>query len=186
MKRSLSVGFRFQLLLVLILRTAGAFAAEVSLTESRRDAFSIEGRFTVRASSAAAWRVLTDYDGIGAFVSSIENSRVKERSADRVLVEQSSQNGVWLLRRRFEVLLEVRESAGSAIEFRDVGGRSFRAYRGSWRIEPREGGTAVKYHLEAEMDSGIPGFLSRRIVRRNIERLLDEVAGEIARREEIR
>lgn len=181
MKRILSAGLA--LMTALALRT-GAFGAEaptVTLSGSHNDAFHVEGRFKVEASSQAAWRTLSDYGRIGDFISSIDSSRVKENRPDGLLVEQVSHNGVWRLRRRFEVLLKIKEFPGQRIEFEDVGGKSFNAYRGSWQILAQGKETQVTYILDAEIKSSIPLFVSSRVVRKNIEQLLKEVMEEMRR-----
>src|SRR5262249_40922386 len=48
----------------------------------------VEGRFEVKASPALAWSVLTNYDSIESFVSSMRESRVTKRGDGYVLVEQ--------------------------------------------------------------------------------------------------
>lgn len=181
MKRILSAGLALMTALALRTGASGAEAPTVTLTGSRHDAFHVEGRFKVEASSQAAWRTLSDYGRIGEFISSIDSSQVKEKRPDSLLVEQVSHNGLWRLRRRFEVLLKIKETPGQRIEFEDVGGKSFDAYRGSWHIVPQGKETLVTYVLDAEMKSSIPLFVSSRVVRKNIEQLLSEVMEEIRR-----
>lgn len=183
MKRLRPTGFGF--LLVLVLWACGARAADpvVTLSEPRRDVFEVEGRFETRAGTAAAWRTLTDYERIGEFVSSVDWSRVSGRQADYLLVEQISSHGIWFVRRDIEVLLKVRETPGRRIEFEDVGRQYFESYRGAWQIEPRGNATEVTYSLRVEAKSGLPSFVSRRVIRGNIARLLSEVAREIERLE---
>ena len=169
-------------LLGLTLR-AGALSAapSVVLAEAGDGMFHIEGRFAVKASSRAVWRVLSDYDRIGEFISSVDSSKLKERHPDYVLVEQTGHSGIWFTHRHFEVLLKVRETVERKIEFEDVKKTSFKFYKGSWQIESEGEITKVIYKLEVEKPPRIPLFISRSLVRQNIAKLLSETAAEINR-----
>src|SRR5262245_21174698 len=48
--------------------------------ERSREGLEVEGHCVVRAPAEVAWQVLTDYDGIGRFVSSMRESRVTSRA----------------------------------------------------------------------------------------------------------
>ena len=168
-------------LLALTLR-AGALSAAPSVVLTETDGiFQIEGSFTVKASSRDVWRVLSDYNDIGDFISSVDSSRLKERHPDYVLVEQTGRSGIWFARRHFEVLLKVRETGGGKIEFEDVKKTSFRFYKGFWQVESAGEATRVLYRLEVEKPNKVPLFISRSLVRQNIAKLLSETAAEIDR-----
>src|SRR5215471_18033990 len=84
---------------------------------------AVEGRCIVRAPAAVAWQVLTDYDGIGRFVTSMRESRVTERAENHLLVEQVAVSRLFLFSRRFRATLWVEEVPPDTIRFEDVLGR---------------------------------------------------------------
>lgn len=177
---------------VIVITPSAAPAATESATEendgitvrvSRGAAgLEVEGRCLVRASVPAAWEVLTDYDGIAGFVSSMQESRVTGRGDHHVLVEQVAVGRLFLFRRRFRVTLFVEETPQSSIRFEDVLGRDFELYRGEWRLEDRGGRVELVYRVTARPAFSVPDFVARGLFRRTAHDLLSQVTLEIERR----
>lgn len=163
---------------------SAAWGADVSLRiqEDRPGWYVMEGSFTVIATPETAWEVLTDYDHIGRFVSSIRTSRVLERHPDHIVLEQEASGGVLVFRRRTSVALVIYEEPLRSIWFQDTSGKDFLSYAGAWRIEPQPRDLRVEYRLEAAPRFYVPGFLARGIFRKSAERLLDEVRLEMMKR----
>lgn len=154
----------------------------VSFHDTGDGSYRVEGRFTVEAPPALVWEVLTDYEGIEAFVSSMRRSRVRERKDGRVLLEQEAAAQVLFFSRTMRVLLDVVERPEEEILFKDLSGEDFEFYRGAWRIEPAEGGTEVRYELRAKRRFRAPEFLAKGVARKTSGTLLEEVLLEIHRR----
>lgn len=150
-----------------------------------RAVLTIEGRFRTPATSLAAWNVLTDYDSIERFVSSMRESRVVRRTSDSVWVEQEALGRMMMFRRKLHVRLRIHETRPTRIRFEDVLRRDFHTYRGEWRIEEGAAGTTVVYRLEADPSAAIPDFIARGLFRATAFDLLSQVRAEIERRAEI-
>lgn len=164
--------------------SAGAAWAqtEVRLKRLPRAAYEVAGGFTVDASSTAVWSVLTDYEGIPSFVSSIRTSRIRETREDgSLLVEQKAVGGMFFLSRTAAILLEVRREPGS-LRFEDIGRESFWRYEGGWDAEEAPDGVRVSYHLIAQPDFVAPSLLMSRAMKRGARELLEQVRAEIVRR----
>src|SRR5262249_50850529 len=73
--------------------------------ESGPGGLEVQGRCIVHAPPAVVWEVLTDYDGIDRFVSSMRESRVAERADHHLLVEQVAVSRLFLFTRRFRATL---------------------------------------------------------------------------------
>ncbi len=142
----------------------------------------VDGRCLVRAPVSVAWEVLTDYDGITRFVSSIRESRVAGRSDHHVVVEQVAVGRLLLFRKRFRATLFVEETPPTRIRFEDVLGRDFEDYRGEWRIEERPGGVEIVYRVNARPSFSVPDFVARGLFRRTARELLSQVRSEMERR----
>ena len=173
------------ILAALIGLAAAAFAAETEVRLERHpDAtYEITGLFTVDASTTVVWGVLTDYERIPAFVSSMRSSRVREARADGTLVvEQRAVGGMFFLSKTLRTRLEVRRSP-ERLRFTDVGHEDFRSYDGDWEVRPITAGAGVTYHLLVEPGFGAPSFIMNRAMKRDARKLLDEVRAEIVRRE---
>ena len=155
---------------------------ELSVTADDRGAYHLVSRFFVETSSATVWQVLTDYDRIDDFVPSVKRSEAKERRGEELVLEQQWVTRVLVFARTFHVRLAIREEAEASILFRDLSGKDFEFYEGSWRIEPSNQGVWVRYELRARPLFSVPGFVAKRMFKRTAEDLLDQVRLEILRR----
>ena len=176
------------LIVVLSILTAPALGANTPVSvdvESGADkAYTVDASFDVNVPSSVAWEVLTDYEGIGRFVSSIRQSAIKRRESGRVLLEQHAVGRAWIISVPMHVVLDVREQDQRVLAFRDVCGKSFRTYEGTWELTPTPGGTRVTYRLKADPNGRQPAMLAKSAIRGSVRKLLDEVRGEILARAE--
>lgn len=171
---------------------AGAFLIENASASTRpgitvrvthdANGYQVEGRCTTDASRSAAWSVLTDYDGIDTFVSSMRESRVTERVADHLLVEQVAVGGFFLFTRRMTVVLFVTEAPPGTIRFEDVLRHDFAVYRGEWRIEDQGARREIVYRVSARPAFRVPAVVGRGMFGRTVRDLLSQVEAEMVRR----
>lgn len=175
---------RAGVLLALLFGAPSAFSQgiDVSISRAADKSFEVEGAFTVKASSAAVWDVLTDYDRIGGFVTSMKRSKVVASRVDGVtVVEQEAVGGVLVFSRSVKVLLEIRREPDRLI-FEDVGREDFWGYSGSWTVRERGEEAEVVYHLNAMPDFFVPSFLMSSGMKKGAGELLAQVKAEIVRR----
>lgn len=174
-------------LLTMIVVLAGANAparTTVSLKRLPSAAYELHGAFEVAASSSAVWAVLTDYEGLPSFVSSMRSSKVREALPDgSLVVEQKAVGGMFFLTRTVTILLVVRREE-QVLSFEDIGRESFWRYEGAWSTQETPAGTRVRYHLVAQPDFIAPSMIMGRAMKHGARELLDQVRGEIERREE--
>jgi Polyketide cyclase / dehydrase and lipid transport len=156
----------------------------VSFADLGDSTVQLEGRFMTAASSATAWSVLTDYDHIPSFVSSMRSSRVKGRGDGYLLVEQESVARMLWFQRRLDVLLKVREEPPHRITFDDLSKVSFERYEGSWTLQDTAAGREVIYRLTVK--GGLIGLVARSRSQGMVKELLEQVRAEIGRREAAR
>lgn len=178
-------GLWIGLLVSLLVATASpALAADVAVRvrESNRS-YRVEGTLRASAPVATAWAVLTDYERIGAFVSSVRSNVFVPAPDGRRVLRQDATAGVFPFRRELRVELALREEPRERIEFVDVLGRDFVHYSGSWTLRADSAGTTVVYRLDAEPRVEMPGFVGRGFMSRGAGQLLAQVRAEILRRE---
>lgn len=156
-------------------------AASVSVMGKGGGAYRIEGSFQVASPPDVAWAVLTDYDNLPSFVSSMRSSAALRDDSGRLLVTQEAVGRAGPFSRALHVILEVTEEAPARIAFRDVCGGSFHSYAGSWAIDPEGAAVRMTYVLEARPRSSPPLF-ARSILATNARGLLDQVRLEMLRR----
>lgn len=171
------------LALVLLPAAVTARASEVAMVVADHQGhYLVEGEFHTAAPLATAWIVLTDYEHIGAFVHSVRSSHLVHRSDGKRLLAQDAVGGVFPFRRTIRVLLEIDEFAGDRIEFRDVLGRDFREYWGTWTVLAEPTGTRVHYALVADPRVALPTLIGRSVMSANARGLLEQVRSEMERR----
>jgi ribosome-associated toxin RatA of RatAB toxin-antitoxin module len=153
---------------------------EVSVRD-QEGIYSVSALFDVPGPPSAALSVLTDYERIPRFMPGVTTSVVRERSAERVVVEQEAVSRMMMFSKRVYLLLEVNEEANT-LRFRDSAGRSFAVYEGAWRLSERDGRTAISYELRAKPKFDLPGFLLKRLLTRDAKTMIDRLRAEIAAR----
>jgi hypothetical protein len=83
--------------------------------------------------------------------------------------------------KRMHLVLEVHEATG-VIRFRDRCGTSFTQYEGSWRITAQDGRTAIAYELKADPSFDVPGFLLKRLLKRDAGQMIEHLQTEMTAR----
>ena len=168
---------------VLSIGASGATSPiDVAVERGPGSAYVVEAAFEVNAAPSISWEVLTDYEGIGRFVSSIRQSTIKSREPGRVLLEQHGVGRAWIISLPMHVVLEVRENNNRILAFHDICGKSFSVYEGTWELSAINGGTRVTYRLKADPTGRQPAMLARSAIRGSVKKLLDEVRQEMLTR----
>lgn len=170
--------------LLVLMQSASPFAQSAAndlAVREERGTYSVTARFTVDQPAALALVVLTDYERIPRFMPGVRTSTVLERSAGHTVVEQEAVSSIMMFSKRVHLVLEVDEQA-EAILFRDRCGRSFARYEGAWRVAAENGHTTITYELTADPSFDIPGFVVKRLLRRDAAQMIDRLKSEIAAR----
>ncbi len=156
---------------------------ELRLREYSGRMYEVDARFDVAASSEVVWGVLTDYENLPRFVTSMRKSRVLETREDGVIVvEQDAVGGFLFLDRSVSVCLDVTRQL-ARLSFIDTCRKDFWFYEGGWETtDTLDGGTRVSYRLQAQPDFIAPGFVVRRVMNKGARELLVQVREEIRRR----
>lgn len=145
--------------------------------------FRLQASFRAAAPPSAAWEVLTDYDGMTRFVSSLRESRVVRREGSSLVLEQEGVVRAAIFRRRIPITLNVVEKAPRRIDFSAIDSGQFEEYEGAWTVSESSGACLVSYQLFAEMKpSLVPRSMARRILEKSIRAQLEQVQAEIERR----
>jgi len=174
------------LIVALTCSSATVFAADDVVSVDVQDADSgyvVVATFDVHARPDVVWQVLTDYEGIARFVSSIRESNIRERQPGRVLLEQRGVGRAWIVSLPMHVVLDVRERGETVLTFRDVCGKSFSTYEGQWELTSLADGTRVTYRLKANPNGSQPGIIARPVIRGSVRKLVHEVRREIEARQ---
>ena len=167
------------------LAASAAGAAESQPTSvtvhEERGVYRVAASFVTPQSSAVAHDVLTDYEAIPRFMPDVESSRIVERRATSIVVEQEAVAHVLFFSKRIRLRLEVRAEPGR-IRFRDQCGQSFTSYEGTWTLSERDGHALVTYELLARPAFDVPEFLLTRLLKRDADRMIRRLQTEMAAR----
>ena len=154
--------------------------AAVTVREAQ-GVYTVVARFVVDQPAAVALAVLTDYEQIPRFMPDVRTSIVRERAIGSAVVEQEAVSSVMMFSKRVHLVLEIEEQPDALI-FRDRCGRSFTRYEGTWRLANQDGHTAITYQLVAEPSFDVPGFMLKRLFRRDSAQMIERLKREIAAR----
>jgi len=143
--------------------------------------YTVDAAFSVPQPAAIALAALTDYAQIPRFMPEVRRSDVLERSDEYTVVEQEAVARFMMFSRRVHLVLEVREAPGT-IRFRDRCGKSFLRYDGVWTLAEEGGRTLVTYQLSAQPSFDVPGFLLKRLLKRDANDMIERLKAEIVAR----
>lgn len=144
-------------------------------------AYTVTAAFAVSEPPEAVMAVLTDYERIPTYVPDMEISRIVERHASGMIVEQQALSKFMMFSKRVHLLLDIHEGHGS-IRFSDRCGRSFSAYAGSWTVSQHDSLTVVDYELRATPNFDVPSFVLKRLLKRDSALLVARLKAEISER----
>jgi ribosome-associated toxin RatA of RatAB toxin-antitoxin module len=159
-----------------------AFSQDISLTLSSNQTYDVRGGFTVTASAQAVWSVLSDYNHMTSFVSSMESCNATLISTGNWLVNQVMIGEFLFFRQPIHLKLNVKEDYPTTIAFLDIDKKDFKTYSGTWTITEIGQSTMVNYTLNFKTNLYIPPFLEQGFVRSRIQELMQEVKREIDKR----
>jgi ribosome-associated toxin RatA of RatAB toxin-antitoxin module len=188
----MAMGVRMPLLAMvsaLVLGTNEASADSSPPVDVRVDrvggALVISASARIAADPATAWSVLTDYAHYREFIPGVRASRVVSRHGSTVLVEQSDELALWLLRLPMRVTYEIDEYPPLRIRSRALA-PTFPPLESTFRVD--RSGADVRLHYEGHVGAGMP--ILDRLEQRAFEdaaiRGFAALAAEIERRSALR
>jgi ribosome-associated toxin RatA of RatAB toxin-antitoxin module len=164
--------------------TSAADEPPVNVTESG-GVYRVSATFSVLETPDVALAVLSDFERIPQYVPDMKTSTVRERNAEDTVVEQEAVAKFAMFSKRIHLVLRVIESAGT-IAFRDECGKSFAVYDGSWVVKPAAQGSTITYRLAAKPTFEVPGFVLKRLLKRDASDLIARIKVEMAARGNLR
>ena len=170
--------------LFLLLSAPRALAQQspaVVTVREEQGVYTVVARFVVDQPPAVALAVLTDYEQIPRFMPDVRTSIVRERAIGSAVVEQEAVSSVMMFSKRVHLVLEIEEHPDALI-FRDRCGRSFVRYEGTWQLTNQDGQTAITYQLIADPSFDVPGFMLKRLFRRDSAQMIERLVQEISAR----
>ncbi len=168
---------------LLLCAAASCPAQEIGVKVERRgEAVIVDVEATAPGTLREAWTVLTDYDHMASFISSLTASRIVERrDADSLHVMQAGQTKVAFMTFGFEAVRAVELVPMREIRSSLVSG-DFSAYASTTSISPVPSGTRIVHHGEYVPRKWLPPMIGRAVIERETRRQYQEIIAEIERR----
>ena len=133
--RALSLTGWVIILSILSAPVSGANApVSVDVERNSDKAYVVEAAFDVNVPASLAWEVLTDYEGSADSFLRFAKARSKQREAGRRAARTARRRPRVDLSLPMHVVLDVREKDQRVLAFRDVCGKSFATYEGTWEL----------------------------------------------------
>ena len=177
-------------LLALCPPTHQALGAETSngvtvRVEIHDDTVRIDAEANIPAPIREVWDVLTDFDNLPHYISNIAASKVIARHGNVVRVAQTGKAGFGPFSFEFQSTRELTLSPYDGFESRMIEG-NMKRFRGSTRLEEKDGITRIRYRAEAAPDSIVPLGLARSTIEAETREHYLEIAREVQRRKSSR
>lgn len=179
----LVLGLALLLVLAPVAHAASAEAGNgVSVrVEIQDDTVRIEADAVIAASIKEVWDVLTDFDNLPRYISNIAASKVLSRQGNVVRVAQTGKAGFGPFSLEFQSTRELTLTPYEKFESRMVEG-NMKRFRGTTRLEEKDGVTRIRYQSEAVPDTVMPLGLARSTIESETREHYLEIAREVLRR----
>jgi ribosome-associated toxin RatA of RatAB toxin-antitoxin module len=159
----------------------GADNAEDVRVREEKGTYHVTAAFEVKESPETAYAVLTDYEQVPKFMPDVRTSIVRERTPERIVLEQEAVAKFLFFSKTIQLMLDVQEEPGT-ISFKDTSGKSFERYEGRWTMTPREDRTVIGYTLTAKPTFSVPKMILSRLLKRDAGRMIEGLRAEMAKR----
>lgn len=170
----------------LLLFAASAWAGDADADMQVRvqqdgETMVIDVNLFLTASPVEVWQVLTDFDHMHHFVSSLRSSKVVQREGNRLTIAQAGSAAVGVLTFAYESLREVQLEPYHTIRTHQLSG-SAKRFDGLTRLLPDGEGTRIRFHGESVPDSWLPVGIGARFIERQVQQQFQDMRVEILKR----
>lgn len=174
---------RIRKLLFIVPLCVVAATATAADTDVVRGGSSIQVRATIDADASAelCYAVLADFDRLSDFIPGMQSSRIVSPPGEPLLLRQVGLTKVAFSEYTFDVTLAVAVDPPREITFRRVAG-NFQRMDGEWRVAGDLARCRIDYRANIEPGFWVPPLVGPLIMRSQVERQLEGLESEIARR----
>jgi uncharacterized protein YndB with AHSA1/START domain len=135
----------------------------------------------IAASTREVWDVLTDFENLPRYISSVASSKVVLRNGNIWKVAQTGKAGFGPFTFEFQTVRELTLSPFEKFESRFVEG-NMKRMDSTTRLESEAGVTRIRYVAEAEPDTVLPLGLARSSIESGTREHYKEMTREVLRR----
>ncbi|MBC8525116.1 MAG: SRPBCC family protein [Chlorobium phaeobacteroides] len=114
----------------------------ITIAYLENDIINASGAVFVAARPETIWAILTDYNHLSEKIPKVVESRLVEDNGDEKIIAQTGRSGIFFIEKSVAIVLSVKEFFPRSLSFEILEGE-FSVYRGEWRFEPSEDGSAT-------------------------------------------
>jgi len=144
----------------------------------------VDAYFTVPANSQLVWETLTDFDNIPSFISSVQSSKIINRTGNTLHVTQHSIIRFSIITFNFESVTEVNLVPFKEINERMISG-NMRKMEETTQIIPEGDQTRISYHANFIPDMWILKYIGHVFIEDEAREHFQEFRDEVIRRKKI-
>ena len=144
----------------------------------------VDAYFTVPVNSQLVWETLTDFDNIPSFISSVQSSKIINRTGNTLHVTQNSIIKFSVATFNFESVREVNLVPFKEINERMISG-NMRKMEETTQIIPKGNQTRISYHADIIPDMWILKYIGHVFIEDEAREQFQEIRDEIIRRKKI-
>jgi ribosome-associated toxin RatA of RatAB toxin-antitoxin module len=169
------------ILLPLIFALNASPVDSVLLNETA-DGYHIRGNFAVKSTIQNVWYVLNDYDNLKGIISSLESSNILSTNANEIIIKQRVNGKFLIFSKSMDLMLKVNGQPYQKIDFKEISGKVFKRYEGTWTLQQNGEFISVAYDLNVNRGSLAWPSLEKQLFVENSEKMLKEMKQEIQKR----
>lgn len=149
--------------------------------------YEVDATGTVAAPLPKVWRILTGYERMAEFVPDMESCKVLSRNGNEVILEQFGVARFLFMSKAIHLIVRATEQPMSSIDISLISG-DMKHYESHWELipVPETGGTKIVYSGKMIPNFYVPGILGSKMIRSDIERMMNAVLARLDRRDEPR
>lgn len=150
--------------------------------EKRGETIVVDVQATVAAESRYAWAVLTDYDHMAQFVSTLKSSAIVRRQGNSLQVEQRGEARLAFLHFSFHTIRAVELVPGQEIRSQLITG-DFKSYGFTTRVTDMGDHTLITHHGEYVPNTWVPPGVGPSLIKAETEKQYKELMAEMVLRQ---
>ena len=149
--------------------------------QKQGDTVVIDVEATAAVDPAVAFAVLTDYDQMPRYVSSLKQSRMARTGPNTLEVEQVAQTKLLFWNFTVRSLRSVQLVPNKEVHSQLIKG-DFTRYEFTTRVQEKDGATVITHHGEYVPKSWLPPAIGPAIIQELTKKQYEEMIGEMLRR----
>jgi carbon monoxide dehydrogenase subunit G len=144
----------------------------------------VDAYFTIPVNSQLVWDTLTDFDNISSYISSVQSSKIINRTGNTLHVTQNSKVRFSVITFNFESVSEVNLVPFKEINERMISG-NMRKMEETTQIIPEGDQTRISYHANFIPDIWLVKYIGHTYIEDEAREHFQELRDEVIRRKKI-